>query len=109
MNKNTPDLTLNMDEKIYLAVAKNITNKLAFVYTLACLKHDPKNPNVVDVNMDATAEIHAFRDKNIANLYHDTIEQIIDFNAADDAKRILFQMNENRIEKFLQQFNINVR
>ena len=43
-NNNKPDLTLNMDDKIYLAVTKNTDSKFAFVFTLACLKMD-KNSN----------------------------------------------------------------
>ena len=38
MNKNKPVLTLNMNDKMYLAVAKNFTDVLSFVYTLACNK-----------------------------------------------------------------------
>ena len=39
-----PILSLNMDDKIYLAVSKDLTDKLSFVYTLACLKQN-KNSN----------------------------------------------------------------
>lgn len=99
-----PDLTLNMDEKVYLSVAKNETDKLTFVYTVACLRN---NQNMYD--MLATTEIHTFKDKKAANLYHDTIEQIVDFNTNDDTKQIFFQANENKIKIFMQYFNNNIR
>lgn len=38
MKDKKTDLILNMDEKIYLAVAKESTEKFAFVFTLACLR-----------------------------------------------------------------------
>lgn len=38
MQKNRPVLTLNMNDKIYLAVAKNFTDVFSYVYTLACAK-----------------------------------------------------------------------
>ena len=99
MKKNKTDLTMNMDDKIYLAVSKELTEKLSFVYTLACLK---QNQNSSMYNMFATREIHAFRDKNTAELYHDTIEKIIDKNASDETKQPLFSANEAIIERFLE-------
>ena len=55
---NKPILTLNMDEKIYLAVAKKDLDKLSFVYTLACLR-DAANK----YSVNATSEIHTFNSK----------------------------------------------
>ena len=40
--------------------------------------------------------------KKAAKNYHDTIEQIIDFYAKDKTKEALFNMNENLIERFLE-------
>ena len=98
-NKNIkPNLTLSMDDKVYLAVSKDLTDKLSFVYTLACLKQN-KNSNMY--NMLATREIHAFKNKDAASIYHDTIEKIIDKNAEDKTKQDLFSANEKLIENFL--------
>lgn len=93
-----PILSLNMDDKIYLAVSKDLTDKLSFVYTLACLEQN-KNSNMY--NMFATREIHAFKNKDAASIYHDTIKKIIDKNAEDKTKQDLFSANEELIENFL--------
>ena len=95
-----PDLTLSMDDKIYLAVSKNITDKLSFVYTLACLKQTGNTYDGI-----ATREAHAFKDKDAANIYHDTIEQIVGINASDPTQEQMFALNEGLI----QRFNENVR
>lgn len=96
---NKPVLTLNMDEKIYLAVAKRDLDKLAFVYTLACLKSD-KNTN--DFNAFATSEVHAFKSKTSANIYYETISQLVEINENDKTKRFLFDANEKLIESFME-------
>lgn len=98
MNGNKPNLTLNMDDKIYLAVAKDSNEKFVFVYTLACLKAGAKSNSY---NAFATREIHTFKNKEAANLYHDTIEQIVEKNAADETKQFIFKANEELINRFL--------
>ena len=97
MSANKPVLTLNMDEKIYLAVAKQDLDKLSFVYTLACLR---RGPNQYDVN--PVSEIHTFKSHTEANVYHDTINQIVDFHANDKTKKVLFDTNSALIESFLE-------
>ena len=96
------DLTLNMDEKVYLAVSKNTAGKIAFVYTLACLQFAGK-PNTYD--MTATRESHAFSDKNAAEIFYESVKRIVGFNAADKNRKMLFSFNENLIKGF----NENVR
>ena len=98
MDKNLPDLTLNMDDKIYLAVTKNTQNKFAFVFTLACLK---TNKNSNSYSMNATREIHTFKDKESAEIFHDTVEQIIEANATNKNYQTLFDVNEALINRFL--------
>ena len=94
MNKIKPDITLDMDEKIYLAVAKDTSGKLAFIYTLACLKERERS-------MLATREIHAFKDKNRADLYYDTLNKVVEMNTSDADKQELFAFNEKLIDKFI--------
>ena len=103
MIENKPILTLNMDEKIYLAVAKNTTSKMAFVYTLACLK---TVPNSTSYNLNATREIHTFKNKDAAEVFHDTIEQIVEANAGNKNYQALFNVNESLIDNFM---NVNER
>ena len=92
-----PILSLSMDDKIYLAVAKDLTGPLSFVYTLACLRQG-KNSNTF--NMIPTREIHAFKTKEAASVYHDTIESIVNVNAADETKQPLFSANDELIARF---------
>ena len=99
MNENKPVLTLDMDEKIYLAVAKSDLDKIAFVYTLACLKTEPKSNAY---NAIPSREIHAFKSKESAQIYYDTIDRIVDVNANDESKQIFFSTNEKMIERFME-------
>lgn len=98
-----PDLTLNMDDKIYLAVNRDTTGKLAFVYTLACLPLGALEQH--QYNGMASREIHTFQDKDSAELYYRTVEKIVEINAMDETKEAIFNMNE----KIIERFNQNVR
>ena len=95
-----PDLTLNMDEKIYLAVAKNTRNKIAFVYTLACLRRSGNNYDLL-----ATRESNVFKNKASAELFYNAVQHIIDINHNDKNKEWFFTANEDLIKGF----NENVR
>lgn len=104
MGANKPILTLDMDDKIYLAVAKNFTDALSFVYTLACNKIKKTN----QYEMVATPQIHTFRDKASARVYHDTIrvyhdtiEQMVEAHESNPAYKMLFDVNQGQIEKFM--------
>lgn len=97
-NNNKPDLTLSMNDKIYLAVSKNTDSKFAFVFTLACLKM-AKDSNSYYLN--ATPEIHAFKNKDSADLFHDTIEQIIEKNITNKNYQTFFSANEELIGNFI--------
>ena len=99
MNGNKPNLTLSMDDKIYLAVAKNSNEKFVFIYTLACLK---SNKQQNSYNMHATREVHTFKNPAAAELYHDTIEQIVEINAEDKNKQAIFKVNEQLIDSFME-------
>ena len=48
-----------------------------------------------------TREIHVFKTKEIASVYHDTIEKIVDANASDETKQPLFSANEKIIGNFM--------
>ena len=98
-NSNRPNLTLKMDDKIYLAVVKKDLDKLAFVYTLACLKA-AKQSNMY--NMVATPEIHTFKNKESAQVYYETIDEIVNVNANDETKQQFFSVNEKIIERFME-------
>ncbi|MBO5704819.1 MAG: hypothetical protein J6R99_02275 [Alphaproteobacteria bacterium] len=96
MQKNMPVLTLNMNDKIYLAVAKNFTDVFSYVYTLACAKDGRNN----QYYMEATPKIHTFKDKSAAHVYHDTIEQLVIMNENDTRYKSLFDFNQHQIKNF---------
>ena len=96
MNENKPVLTLSMDDKIYLAVAKSFSEPFSFVYTLAC--NGQKNSGQYD--MDASANIHTFKDKEAARVYHDTIAQLVEINEGTGRYKMLFDLNKVKIEAF---------
>ena len=96
MKNQKTDLILNMDEKIYLAVAKESTEKFAFVFTLACLRQG----KTTSYDLNATREVHAFRNHDTAELYHAAIEKIIEKNTEDKNKQPFFSFNEKLLENF---------
>lgn len=98
MNNNKPILTLNMNDKIYLAVAKNFTGPMSFVYTLACEKSEKSQ----QYDMFATPQIHAFQDKVAAGVYHDTIEQLVEINEGNEKYKMLFNCNDPQIKQFME-------
>ena len=91
-----PDLTLNMDEKIYLAVAQNTKNAIVFVYTLACLSKGNTNSH----DLFATREVYSFNNPQIAQMYYDTIKNIVDINKSDNTKNTYFEWNRELIQRF---------
>lgn len=97
MSGNKPNLTLNMDDKIYLAVSKQYTDKLAFVYTLACHKSGGNTYNLLP-----TREIHTFKKKESADLYYETIDHIIGVNINSENLKNFFEFNDELILKFTE-------
>ena len=98
--KHKPILTLPMYDKIYLAVAKKSAGKLSFVYTLACLNDGTDGTWL----LKATHEIHTFQNEESANLYHDTIEQIVEENENDETKKAFFDFNKKQVDHFAEKF-----
>ena len=96
MNKNNPVLTLSMDDKIYLAVAKSFSEPFSFVYTLACNRQKKSG----QYDMVASANIHTFKDKGAAHVYHDTIAQLVEINEGTSQYKMLFDLNKVKIEAF---------
>lgn len=70
---NLPALKLNMADRFYLAVTKRTRNNLVFVYTLGCVGKDYK------YDMTASTEIAAFDNEIMAEIYYQTILELIDY------------------------------
>jgi hypothetical protein len=53
-------------------------------------------------NLIPTPEIHTFKNKESAQLYYETIDEIVNFNANDETKQAMFSANDKMIEKFME-------
>ena len=95
MNIPQPDLSLNMDAKIYLAVSKPEQGK--FVYTLACLKTEPKSRFY---EVFATREMQVFKNIDSANMYYEAVNATVDQNKKEQRFSLLFSMNKEMIQNF---------
>lgn len=79
-----PLLNLSMTAKIYLAVARQYTDNLHYIYTLFCRENRPNNYNIVP-----ETAIAAFKDATQADIYYNTVNQIKDFQSRGEAYRAL--------------------
>ena len=50
--------------------------------------------------MDASSNIHTFKDKDAARVYHDTIAQLVEINEGAGRYKMLFDLNKAKIEAF---------
>ena len=68
-----PALKLNMMDRFYLAVAKKSVGNLVFVYTVGCVGRN------YQYDMNASTEIATFDDAKKADIYYQTILEVIDY------------------------------
>lgn len=92
-----PKLTLNDEDKLYLAVAVKSANKLTFIYTLACLK-----ANVRQWNAIPTTEISTFDNVKDADIYFKTVNQIMDYQQKSLGPQKIKEMLEKEIREFTE-------
>ena len=97
-----PALKLNMADRFYLAVTKRAVGNLVFVYTLGCTGRNNQ------YEMIANTEIAAFDDAKRAEIYYQTILELIDY----EKKSQLSQMYELIVDfnsGLLKNFDMNKR
>lgn len=68
-----PAVKLNLMDRFYLAVSKRARNNLVFVYTLGCAGQNFR------YDMNATIDVAAFDNETMANIYYQTILELIDY------------------------------
>ena len=68
-----PAVKLNLMDRFYLAVTKRTRNNLVFVYTLGCAGQNFR------YDMNATIDVAAFDNETTANIYYQTILELIDY------------------------------
>jgi len=112
-----PDLVLSMSDKIYLAVAANIDSGTgySFVHALVCTSMGLKseiirsagfgcivNPNAdgIEYSPIPLHEMYTFKDKEEADIYWRTLEQISGIQSCEKSLKKYFSGNENAIKDF---------
>lgn len=101
MNKNKPALTLNTNDKIYLAVASELGEKLSYVYALVCLK----NQRMQNYNNVAVHETYVFKNRNAAEMYSDALLCLVALCENTKEHKLHFDLNKAKIEDFNNYFN----
>jgi hypothetical protein len=101
MNKNKPALTLNTNDKIYLAVASELGDKLSYVYALVCLK----NQRMQNYNNVAVHETYVFKNRNAAEMYSDALLCLVALCENTQEHKLHFGLNKAKIEDFNNYFN----
>ena len=97
MNSKTknPDLTLSMDDKIYLALMYKQVDGIGFIYSLACLR------TAKGYSVTPESQMMMFKKPAEAKFYYQALQQIKEFqeNQADFKK--LIQVNKQKVDDFL--------
>jgi len=70
--KGGPDLTLSANDKLYLAIAFNQSDLLAFIHTLFCRRREMDGV----YNVRAESEMLTFKKTSDAKVYYATLQQI---------------------------------
>lgn len=70
--KGGPDLTLSANDKMYLAIAFNQSECLAFIHTLFCRRHELDGV----YNARPESEMLTFKKSSDAKVYYATLQQI---------------------------------
>ena len=86
-----PKLTLNDEDKLYLAVAVKSANKLTFIYTLACLKANGRQWNAIP-----TTEISTFDNVKDADIYFKTVSEIMAYQNK--------QIGNKKIKEYMKEY-----
>ena len=113
-NNIKPDLVLSMDDKVYLAVANNISESKSgksLVYALVCayMGRESDFDNSIEIGSEKddavycpipVKEMYAFHNADNAKLYYEAILQISAVQSNDVALKKLFKKNSKIIERF---------
>ena len=96
-----PDATIDLDSKIYLAVAPDSTAKNMIIHTLACFR---QGGNYYD--MVATHEMNIFKDPKVAHLFYNAVKKITKQNKTNKKWQWMYDWNKDEIKKFNAERNM---
>lgn len=91
-----PEFKLDNTDRWYLAVARKSVGNLIMVYTMGCNK--AKNGNCYEIM--ATIDVSAFSNPKKAEIYHKTIEELIDVYKDTPLYQGMMSYNEAILELF---------
>lgn len=92
-----PVLNLSMSDKLYLAVSRHSANSLHYVYSLFCAQDRPGT-----YNMRPETEIATFTDATAANIYYNTINEIIAYHTNGKAYEAIRTFTDAYVQDFNQ-------
>ena len=93
----TPAFKLNLMDRFYLAVTKKSVGNLVFVYTLGCAGQNFR------YDATATVDIATFDSESIADIYYQTILEVIDYEKRSKLSKtydLMLAFNAGLLETF---------
>ena len=94
---NTPRLVLDDTTRLYLALATKTQGKLTFVYTLVC-----RRAGAARWNMAPVTEIASFYNAADAEMYAQTVRQVMNIQQQDAAPKKIKSLLFDQIQHFNQ-------
>lgn len=94
--KGGPDLTLSASDKMYLAIAFNQSDRLAFIHTLFCRRLEQGGV----YNARTESEILTFKKTSDAKVYYETLQQIHQAQSTMGVYEGLSHFNKELIAQF---------
>lgn len=92
-----PRLVLNNTDRFYLAVVRKRSDRLTFVYTLACLNNGGNQYRMVP-----ETEIATFDKPADADIYYNTVKELMNFQHSSDGGQMIADSMTAEIKLFNQ-------
>ena len=94
--KGGPDLILSSNDKMYMAIAFNQSERLAFIHTLFCRRRELDGV----YNARTESEVLTFKKTSDAKVYYETLQQIHQAQSTMDVYEGLSHFNKELIAQF---------
>jgi hypothetical protein len=93
----SPAFKLNLADRFFLAVARQTSDKLVFIYTLGCAGENRR------YNAFADVDIATFDDKNKAAIYYQTVKAALEYCKKTPLYETLLDFNAELVKTFNEQ------
>lgn len=94
--KGGPDLILSANDKMYMAIAFNQSERLAFIHTLFCRTKGASGT----YDARAETEVLTFKKTTDAHVYYAALQEILRYQSATKAHAWLSEFNKELIAQF---------